>query len=217
MALLTAAQLKASREAIKAKADTVSDADATAAIQEAEDICYQALGYAVEVTATSFTAYGDGGPVLYLPARARTVSAVEVDDVEVSSTGYQISGGGFTLTRISGLWTYDTDYVLTGTFGYTSSDRVWRIATMAVKRLAVLRLQTTATGGMNVPTGAYLTGYSSENASFTYFTPTGDTTGDAEVDRLLRTIRHPYKGSGLLRSIPIVGRDVPRPTSSELL
>lgn len=219
MALLTAAQLKASREAIRAKVDTVSDADATTAISEAEDIVYQALGYSVSTSATSITAYGDGGPVLYLPERLKTVTSVEVDDVALSTDGYQSTAGGFTLTRISGLWTYDTDYVITGTFGYASGDRVWRIATLAVRRLAVLRLQVTqSSGGMPAaPMGALLTGFSSEQSSFTYFTPTGETTGDAEVDRLLKLIRHPFKGSALLRSVPIIARDVPRPTSSELL
>lgn len=211
--------MKASREAVKAGVNTVSDSDATTAIQEAEDIAYQALGYSVQTSVTTVTGIGDGGATMYLPERVKTLTSVEVDDVEVASTGYQTQAGGFTLQRISGLWTYDTDYVLTGTFGYASGDRVWRIATMAVKRLAVLRLQMTkSANGMPSPMGAYLTGFSSEQASFTYFTPAGDgTTGDAEADRLLRLIKHPFKGKGLLRSVPIIARDVPRPTSSELL
>lgn len=217
MALLTAAQLKASREALKAGVNGVSDGDATAAIQEAEDIAYQALGYSVSTAATSVTAIGDGSATLYLPERVKTLTSVDVDDVDLDASSYSTQAGGFTLQRIAGLWTYDTDFILTGTFGYASGDRVWRIATMAVKRLAVLRLQTTKTSGMLAPMGAMLTGYSSEQASFTYFTPTGDTTGDAETDRLLKLIRHPFKGQGLLRSVPIVARDVARPTSSELL
>lgn len=218
MALLTAAELKASREALKAGVDAVSDGEAEQAIQEAEDIAYQALGYAVENTGTTITGIGDGSATMYLPARARSLTSVAVDDTELDGSGYAIQAGGFTLQRIAGLWTYDTDYILTGTFGYTDEDRVWRIATMAVKRLAVLRLQVTkATGGMPSPMGAFLTGFSSEQASFTYYTPSSDTTGDAEADRLLKLIRHPFKGKGLLRSVPIIARDVPRPTSSELL
>lgn len=218
MALLTAAQLIASREALKAGVNDVSTADATSAIQEAEDIAYQALGYSVSTAVTTVTAIGDGSATLYLPERVKTLTSVDVDDVDLAVSSYSTQAGGFTLQRIAGLWTYDTDFVLTGTFGYASGDRVWRIATMAVKRLAVLRLQVTkSTGGIPSPMGAYLTGFSSEQASFTYFTPTGETTGDAEADRLLKLIRHPFKGKGLLRSVPIIARDVARPTSSELL
>lgn len=205
MALLTAAELKASREAIQAKVNTVSDADANAAIADAEVTLYSALGYDIESSATELTVHSAGGGALVLPQRIRSLSAIEDEDGNVlESTGYR--GAGFVVTRYYG-WTNATDYTVTGTFGYTSSDSQWKLAKRAVKLLAVRYLQSTATGGLpSGAPGAFLTGYSSESASFTFFTPSGeeDGTGFADVDRIVKQIgRHPYKSSRVLKSVPV--------------
>lgn len=212
-ALLTADELKASREAIKAQVDGLSDAEVSDAISDAEDLCYQAIGYAVSTEMTEITVPGDGGPTLYLPEHVQSVT--EVDAGGTAASGYQIAGAGFQLHRISGIWGLDVDFTITGTFGYPQGSRVWRIAKKAVRRLAVRDLTQTKVGGISVPHGALLTGYASENAQFSYFTPQGGLTGDADVDRWLDLIKHPFKAS-TLHSVSMVARPIARPRQSEL-
>lgn len=207
MALLTATELKTSREAIKAGVNGVSDAEATTAIAEATSELYAVLGYKIEDTATSITLRGDGDWLLYSPSRIRTVSSISEDGTALGTTLYQTRVRGFVLYNEAYPWTAET-IVVTGTFGYVSTDSQWELAKRAVKLLAVRYLQGTKTG-TGLPTGApgaYLTGYQSENASFTFFTPQGDEkgTGYADIDRFVRLIgRHPLSDPNALRSVPI--------------
>lgn len=209
MALLTAEELKASREAIKAGVQGVTDPEAEAAIAEAELIVYTLLGYSVESDALVVSGRTDGSGHLYLPERIRTATAVEEGDpaTEIVATDYRVIAGGWTLQRLSGWWPRDAVVTVTGTFGYEEGDRVWEIAKTAVRKLAVYGLSATKVGSAPAaPPGAMLTGFSSEKASFTYFTPTGDLTGYADVDRLLALIKHPLNGENVMRSVPLGGR-----------
>lgn len=206
MALLTATELKASREAAEAGVSTVSDADATLAISEAEAILYsdEVLGYRVQVTETSFTIRGAGGSVLRLPQIARTVTAVTQDGVETSSDVYWLTGNGWAL-RSYGTWAGEA-IVVTGTFGIATSDNRYILAKKAVRLLASRLLQETKTGS-GLPSGtagSYLTGYSSENASFTFFTPGGTGTGYTDIDRLVDLIgRNPFKKRNVLKTVQL--------------
>lgn len=77
--------------------------------------------------------------------------------------------------------------------------------TLSVKfvRIAAVRaLQSTRmTGGLPAPSGALLTGFSSESAQFTFFTPSGESTGYADLDRLAALIKG--RGALGLRTITI--------------
>lgn len=210
MALLTAADLKASREAIEAGVTTVSDADANAAISEATAELYALLGYKIEDTATSYSFRGTGKATFYLPQRARSVSAIIEDGTTATATEYHLANSGWLLKRESGVWGAEA-VVVTGTFGFTSSDDEWILAKKAVRLLAVRYLQATSTTA-DLPSGApgaYLTGYSSQNATFQFFTPEPGLSGYADVDRLVEMIQqssgYPYSSKKVLISVPMTG------------
>lgn len=70
----------------------------------------------------------------------------------------------------------------------TTSDR-YKLAQKFV-RLAAVRVLSNSPGGTDHPTpaGAMLTGFQSESASFSFFTPSGDLTGYDDLDRLAQRI-----------------------------
>lgn len=203
MPLITATELKASREAVKAGVTTVTDAHANEAIAEAEALIYQSLGYRVEVTETTFTLEGRGDVSVVLPQRARTVTSVSEAGVAITpSSQWALGADGWVLRRPASWWLNGAPLVVTGTFGFEVGHRVRTIATSAVKKLAVHLLKSTEMSGIpSLPAGARLTGFSSEQAQFTmYYDPSGP------VDELLDTIRHPFRSEKMLHSVPIVGR-----------
>lgn len=193
MALLTAAELKASREAVEAGVSTVLDADATQAISDAQALVESVLGYRIEVSDASITLRSLGHRFLFPTERVRTISSVTDEGSSVSSDDYVIENDGWNLRMLgSGYWSLDGDVVVTGTFGFTTSDNEWKLAKRAVLLLAVRQLQSNAaTDNLpNAPAGAYLSSYASENASFTFDrvgTADGPTPYD-DVNRLIQAI-----------------------------
>lgn len=202
MALLTAAELKSSREAVDAGVDSVTDADATLAISEAESVLYSVLGYKVQTSDTSVTVRGNDDGTLWLPLRGRTVSAVTVDSAAIDSDSYRFRVGGFVLE--GSRWARNADIVVTGTFGYASTDRQYILAKRAVKLLATRILSGTSDSD-DFPSNpnAYLTSYNSEGASFTFFTPEQgeEGTGYQDVDLIVAQIgKHPLKNKRTLKT-----------------
>lgn len=211
MPLLTAAELKASREASEAGVTGVSDADATAAISEATAELHALLGHRIEDTATTYTFRGTGSDVFYLPQRARTVTAITEDGVATDPAVFHLANSGWLLKREQGTWAAETISV-TGTFGFATTDEEWTLARKAVRILAVRYLSSTSTSS-NLPAGAggaLLTGYSSESASFSFFTPTSEQSGYPDVDRLVDMIHQssgwPFNSKKVLLSVPLEGR-----------
>jgi hypothetical protein len=191
MALITAAELKGSREARKAKVDTVPDGDVTQAIADAERELYGILGYKIETSQTTVRVRVSGGEVQYLPERARTITSVTV--AGTTDTDRYPVAGGFALKREFGRW-IDGEMVITGTFGYTATDDKWQLAKRAVKLMAIHALASSEPQQFPHIPGAYLTSWSTEGTSFTFFTPEGKFTGDPEVDKLVKLIGiHPNK------------------------
>lgn len=208
MALLTPAELKNSREATEVGVSTVSDIEATAAIAEATTELYALLGFKIEEAATTYTFRGTGQPSFYLPQRARTVSAITEDGVTATSTEYHLTDSGWILKREVGAWGAEA-LIVTGTFGFTSSDDEWIMAKKAVRILAVRYLASSSDDLPTGSSGAMLTGYSSESASFSFFTPTSDESGHPDVDRLVALIRkassYPFQSKKTLHSVPLQG------------
>lgn len=212
MALLTAAELKDSREAREAGVDTVSDTDATNAITEATAELHALLRFKIEDATTSYTFRGPRKHLLYLPAKARSISSITEDGTATLAVDYHTSSDGWLLVRESGTWSAEA-IVVTGTFGFTSSDDEWVLAKKAVRLLAVAALVTSSDEG-NMPAaaaGALLTGFSSEQASFQFFTPSSELSGHPAVDRLLEMIRkisgYAFLSKKVLISVPLVGRE----------
>lgn len=209
MALLTATELKNSREAIQAGVNTVVDTDVNTAIAEAEAFLYTILGFRIEVTDATITVRGLGASTVYLPEKVRSISALTEDGRTVSVSDYTLKGRGWVLKRNLGVWTDAADepnIVITGTFGFAATDPKWTLAKKAVKLLAVRYLQATQAGGDNFPAGpagGYLTGYASEGAQFTFFTPKGETTGYIDIDRMVKQLREKPRGPGRLISVPV--------------
>lgn len=207
MALLTAAELKSSREAIEAGVDSVTDTVATAAITEATAELYSLLGFKIEDATTSFTFRGTGHTTLYLPQRSRTVSAITEDGTTATATEYHLSDSGWLLKRETGSWSAEA-IVVTGTFGFTASDDEWIMAKKAVRILAVMYLASSSADLPIGARGAFLTGFSSESASYQMFTPDSDS-GHPDVDRLVTRIREasafPLASKKTLHSIPLQG------------
>lgn len=197
MALISAASLKASREAIEAGVNTVVDADVDAAIADAEEIIYSVINYRIEDSAVSLTLRGRGLTRIFPTSRIRSVSAITDDGSTVDSTTYFTEAGGFVLRRTSG-WSDDKNIVITGTFGYTSSDPQWKLAKRAVKLLAVHLLEATKPNSVpGMGSAGELESYTTEGAGFTFFHPRQEGaqpvsfTGYADVDRLLERLRIP--------------------------
>lgn len=213
MAIISASELKASREAIEAKVNAVSDADADRAIALAEALMNRVLGYKVANAATSVAVTSAAGDLLSVPERIRTVSAVTDaypggSPATVDAARYGLRNRGFALYRDYG-WIQGNAVVVTGTFGYATTDDEYVLAKQFVLMYAVRHLQKTASGS-KLPSlaGAYLRSYSSENAAFDFFTPRGELSGYQDLDDLLLQIgRHPSKTSGLYT----VGLTTPTP------
>lgn len=190
MALLTAAELKASREAVEAGVDDEADAAATAAISEAVAVLHRALGYRIEVTDAAISLIGRGGVYLFPAERVRGLTAVTEDGTAV--TDYLIENDGWTLRHTASYWTTDATVALTGTFGFTSSEDEWILAKRAVLLLAVRQLQSNDSGDdlPSAPAGTFLSSFSSQDATFTFDRGTeGETlTGYSDVDRLIDAI-----------------------------
>jgi hypothetical protein len=207
LALLTATELQNSAEAAEAGVSAVSDAAATSAIQEAEAALYAYLGYEVQTTTTEITIRGSGAETVWLPLRARTVSAVEVDGVALETDAYRPTIGGFALRGLSE-WAASSDFVITGTFGFAATDHEYILARRAVRMLAVRYLSSTNSteGFPQGGAGSFMTGYSTEGAQFQFFTPEGDEdgTGYADIDRIARQIGiHPRKRKNVLKSVAL--------------
>jgi hypothetical protein len=196
MAILSTSELKTSREAIDAGVSTAPDADVESAILVAEARLNKALGYKVATDTTELTILSSAGYLLTLPERARSVSVVtdafpgrEAGTVETVT--YSIRNKGFQLHR-SYPWFAGNSVVVTGEFGFEETDDEYILARQFVLSLAVRMLAGTSADGMPTPAGAFLRGYSTEGASFDFFTPTSDSSGYQDLDLLLDQIgRHP--------------------------
>ena len=225
MAILSASELKQSREAEEAGVDSVSDTVATSAISVAESTLNRLLGYKVANADTTLTLVSGEGDSLSLPQRVRTISGI-TDAYPGSSAAsvtdtYEIRSQGFNLWRFSG-WRQDNTVVITGTFGYATTDDQYVLAKQFVLLLAVRNLSGSDPNGnlpFGGPAGGYLTGYDAEGASFSFFTPNqdGSSTGYPDLDRMLDQIgRHPGKGKGLY-TISLSGGMDSRPTFDEII
>lgn len=208
MALLTATELKTSREAIEAGINTVADADATTAIDEAEAFLCTILGFRIEVPEASMLVRGLNHSTIYLPEKVRSISALSEDGRTVSSADFTLTARGWVLKRNAGVWAHSTDegnIQITGAFGFAAGDPKFKLAKKVVKLLAVRYLQSTQSGdGFPAgPAGGYLTGYATEGAQFTFFTPKGDTTGYVDIDRMVKQLREKPRGPGRLMSVPL--------------
>lgn len=192
MALLTATELLNSREAQQAGLTDISDAEATEAIAHATALLNRVLGYRIEVTDATITVTGRGHYRLFMPERVRTITSVTDDGDTVDVDDRVLEDDGWTIRRRNGgYWTFDEPMVVAGTFGFTTTDEEWTLAKKAVLLLAVRQLQGTSTSApFPTPAGAQLTGFASENASFTFDRGTAEETrtGYADVDRLIEAI-----------------------------
>lgn len=202
MAILSATELKTSREAIEAGVSAVSDGVADSAIALAEAVMNKALGYKVANGATTLTVGAAEGERLVLSERVRSISAITDaiaggTQAPVTDT-YEIRGGGFAVWRRA-RWRGDSTVVITGAFGFASTDDEYIIAKQFVLLYAVRYLQrTSTTNAMPTPPGAHLTGFASEKAQFTFFTPDGSLTGYQDLDIMLQQIGvHPNRQGGL--------------------
>ena len=196
--LLTSDDLIASREAVEAGVTEVSGADAESAIALAEAVMNKALGYKVANPATTLTLTGSSlADSLLLPERVRSISSITDSATTITDT-YEIRRKGFAIWRRAG-WRDNNTIVVTGEFGFATTDDEYVLARHFVLLAAVRHLQkTSATKDKPTPGGALLTGFSSESAQFTFFTPTGNSTGYQDLDILLDQIgRHPSKSHGL--------------------
>lgn len=202
MAILSAAELKASREAELAGVDIVDDSAAESAIALAEAVMNKALGYKVANSATTLTIQAAESDRLLLSERVRSISGITEAILGGSATTvsdlYEIRNDGFSVWR-NATWRNDSTVVITGAFGFATTDDEYVLAKQFVLSYAVRHLANTdATNNMAGPGGAVLTGFASENASFQYFTPIGESTGYQDLDKLLDQIgRHPNKSRGL--------------------
>jgi hypothetical protein len=188
MAILTAAELRQSREAVEHGLNSVSDADANQAIARAEARLNLKLGYPVADDATTVTVRGAGEDYLVLPRRARSITAVTQDGTTVATTSYYLSspfvlrrgssGYRFDIESSYGYWYPESEIVVTGTFGFDPGyvpededdpepardpEERYLLAQEAVEILAV-RLLLNSDSSDNIPEGT--TSITAEGVSF---------------------------------------------------
>lgn len=192
-AILSATELKNSREAIDAGINGVTDGVADEAIADAEAFLNRVLGYKVNNSDTTLTLRGAGNEYLFPNAPIRTIGGITENGSAIVSTSYILESGGFVLRRLDGAgWLTDKDVVITGTFGYANTDDRYRLAKRAVLLMAVRQLQgSSSTDELpDAPPGAVLSSVASEGASF-FFRPVepGTVTPYADVDRLVKQLR----------------------------
>jgi hypothetical protein len=217
MPLVTSTELLASTEAAEAGVSTATDSAASAVLLEAEAFIYRILDFKVEDGVNQYTVRAYQNSIVRLPNRARSItSVVSVTGAVVDPILYWTAHRGWFLVR-DGLSRWSNyagrnSQMLTvsGTFGYVSPDPEFLIAKRAVRMLAVRWLAMSKSDdnlpGVSGMGGSMLTGYSTANASFSFYTPTGDKTGYADIDRLIERIpRKPSNSPDRLRSLQMVG------------
>lgn len=204
MAIISAEELLASREAIAAGVSDADPASAETAIAVAQAAMNRALGYKPENDATALTVLSGEGSSFILSERVRSITSVteatQGGSPSTVSDHYEIRGDGFSLFRTGG-WRENYSIVIYGAFGFAATDDRYILAKQFVTIAAVRYLEKTKSSNpMPTPAGAVLTGWASEKAQFSYFTPTpGEgSTGYQDLDTLLDQIgRHPNKKPGL--------------------
>lgn len=201
MALLTVDELRENQEAAsKASLDDRSDEEIQLAIDEASATLSLILGYSVANAATSLTVRAtEYTEALYLPQRVRSISSVTINGgTALGSTAYHLSTDGFTLFFDGGKFVNDDTVVITGTFGFATSDDKYILAKKCL-RLMTIRQLLASYSDDDVPfTSGYITGYSSGDTNMSFFTPGDSWSGDVEIDRLLKLIGvRPSKRKGL--------------------
>jgi hypothetical protein len=206
---LLAAELKGSREAAEAEVNEVPDGDANQAIHEAEVFLYSILGFRVEVPEGSISVRGQSHSTIYLPERVRSISALTEDGRTVSGVDYTLKARGWILKHNGAVWLHSSDepnIVISGAFGYAPDEPQYELAKRIVKLLAIRALQSTQPNDNfpTAPAGAYVTGITSEGVTATFFTPKGEMTGFADIDRLIKPLRaQKPRGRGRLISVPV--------------
>lgn len=201
MAIISAEEFLASREAIDADVQDVSPDHAELAISEAEAALEQELGYKVADDATTVTVYGGGEGFIYLPHRARSISSLTYGGTTIASTGYYVADEGFSLWQgargHSVPWHSSHPVVITGTFGYAETDAQYVLAKKVVRILAARALASTDSDS-EIPDN--LSTLTAEGATFDFDTE------DSKIQSLINQIgRHPYKKGSDLYTISLSG------------
>ncbi len=193
--LVTATQLRESREAADAGVEGVADGPAEAAIRRAEARLNLGLGYKVSDGDLTTSFVSKAGPTITVPGK-RVLTLTSVTDAYPGSAASPVDDHelrrSFYLFRRSG-WRSDNTVTLVGTFGLDPDSDEYELAREFVLKLAVRDLATTKVGGgiPEVP-GAFIRAISSEGTTVDFFTPTGATSGYGDLDALLDLIgRHP--------------------------
>lgn len=148
MAILTATELKESREALQAEVEDVQEADATEAIEIAETSLNLILGYKVADSATT-VAFNTSSQDTYITVpdkRLRSVSAITSDGGSLGIT--DLTFDHFTLSNV---YPFYGSIVVTGAFGFATTDDEYKIAKNWVLKAAVDELQQTLPDRGNVP------------------------------------------------------------------
>ena len=87
-----------------------------------------------------------------------------------------------TVAQLAGVSAFDVEAT------YEDTHDKYKLAQKFVRMAAVRGLEPYGPSNVPTPSGAVLTGLTSEGADFTFFTPSGDSTGYADLDRLAQQI-----------------------------
>lgn len=151
MAILSVEEFQESREAQQAGVANEAEEHITEAIANAEANLNLLLGYKVadEATSVTFNTSARLTTSMVPRKRVRSVSAITADGTSIGIT--DLTFDDFTLSNV---YPFEGAVVVTGTFGFATTDDEYKIAKTWVLKAAVDELKQTKTSGAAIPYNA---------------------------------------------------------------
>lgn len=188
---------------------TIIESRTNATTVELSDVA-TATAAAVTITITetdepiTLSMYGDGKAVLAPTDRIRSLTSVSEWDAGLLATEYELLADGFAIKRKGydhDYWGFNAPVEIVGLFGFARGERRRTLAERCLRMMVARDAGTGTNPALGTPAGAFLTGYRTETAEFSYFTPQED----PKIAKLLDLLRHPLKPKDALVTVPVVG------------
>lgn len=183
----------------------IASINSATSIEMSEEATASGTGVSVTVSdVITSTVYGAGRQDLPLTDRIRSLSSLSEWGAGLLATDYELIADGFALRRRGidrDYWTFDAPVVATGLYGFASGERRRELAERCLRLMVAKDMGSGTNKALQGPAGAYVTGYRTETAEISYYTPQED----PKIVQLLELLRHPLKPKDPLLSVPATG------------
>jgi hypothetical protein len=187
---------------------TIAARNSATSIEMSEQATATAIGVTITITETdtpvTLAMLGEGKEVLVPVDRIRSLTSLSEWDADLLATDYELIADGFALKRRGydrNYWSWNAPIAIEGLFGFAQGERRRELAERCLRLMVAKDAGSGLNKAMQGPTGAYLTGYRTETAEFSYFTPEED----PKIVRLLELLHHPLKPKDALYSVQVTG------------